>query len=358
MDFEKKYLKYKTKYINIKKQQKILGGSYTISSVGTIQQKQVIIYPEVSIIINKSLGSGGSGSVDLGIIVDCARNNNLLGKKVAIKSFFADSFSSEAKKNYEKSKMISFHLDEDNQIIENPNIASLYFDITNGPLKDCLVYEYGGDILSNYITNPNYNLENNKRIIYQLFTILYQLSEKDNMHNDIKCENIVYTVDSSSNVNIKLIDFGSSMSILSLNNGTENFGRRTNMNTPETIHNHLINNKSGLMSLNPKLNNFNKWYYYPFISIVCFLFTGIEYSTGNSYLNTIIEQQPSRNHWKLAAYNILINNDNVKQFLRTNVKPDFISKLSQIELLIDSLCKVNPSEREEYSNILVRIIDL
>ena len=31
----------------------------------------------------------------------------------------------------------------------------------------------------------------------------------------------------------------------------------------------------------PLYNNFNRWYYYPFISIMCFLFTGIEYSTGN-----------------------------------------------------------------------------
>jgi hypothetical protein len=138
------------------------------------------------------------------MIVKCAKNPKLVGKFVAIKSFFSSTyFTSENRKKYEKNKMIQYHLDEDNSLIENPYITSLYFDMTNGPLKDCLIYEYGGNTLCLYIGSPVHNLENNKRIMKQLFNILYDLANRDNMHNDIHCGNILYNIDANNNVNIK-----------------------------------------------------------------------------------------------------------------------------------------------------------
>ena len=364
MEFQKKYLKYKTKYMKLQKKEitNLLGGSYSVASQGITEKKDVVIYPEVSILLKEEIGKGGSGSVQLGLIIECV-NSNLIGKKVAIKSFFPSGpFTPEAKKKYEKEKMTTFHLDEEDKIIENPLIASLYFDITDGPLKNCLVYEYGGNILSNYITSPYWNLNNNKRIMYQLFKIFYDLAQKDNMHNDVKCDNIVYSVDATGNVNIKLIDFGSSMSISALNTGKENFGRRVNMNTPETIYNHLLNNKPEIKKLvddlNPALNNFNKWYYYPFISIICFIFTGRQYSTGgNGYINDLTPQpQPTKEHWKRAAYDLLINNENIKNTLKINTKEEFKSYLPQIYELIDNICKPIPSDRMSEDKILTLLL--
>jgi serine/threonine protein kinase len=354
----------------------MLGGSYIINSIGNIKTCELIVYPEVSILLDKKIGEGGSGSVTKGIIVKCAKNDKLIGKSVAIKSFFeSDQFTSEAKKKYEKDKMLEYHLDENDTLIENENpyIASLYFDITNGPLKDQLVYEYGGNILCTYIGSPNYNLENNKRIMKQLFTILYELSQRDNMHNDIKCDNTVYDIDSNNNIHIKLIDFGSCVRISLLNNNTINFQRRTNMNTPETIFNHLINNQEKLKTNQNltlpftkadaiNLNNFNRWYYYPFISIVYFLFTGIEYSTGSlSYIKKKIEDKDDMNineliksigdintkeKIKLLTYIILLNNDTyIKTHLKNNINHIFRDYLPILYTLIDGMCKPTPSMR-------------
>lgn len=345
------YRKYKLTYFS--DHQPMSGGSYIINSEGKIENREIIIYPEVSILIEKELGRGGSGSVKLGTIIKCTKNDKLIGKQIAIKSFFeGGGFKSEDKKNYEKSKMLSFHLDEHETLIEHQYIASLYFDITNGPLRDCLIYEYGGNILCNYIRDHIYNLENNKRIMKDLFIILYNLSKIDNMQNDIKCDNIVYSVDSNNNVNIKMIDFGSSIAISKLNNGEETLGRRTNMNTPETIHNHLINNPQ-LMTLNPLYNNFNRWYYYPFISIMCFLFTGIEYSTGNnSFIHGLVGKQSTKEAWKAEAFKILLDNNIIKKFLEQYVKDEFRSHLSQLNLIIDNMCIPIPSERNTEQSII------
>lgn len=361
MNFEEKYIKYKTKYLQLQQyNSKLYGGSYSVDSQGQKEQKEIIVYPEVSILINNGkIGEGGSGSVALGLITECSINNNLIGKKVAIKTFFKDyNYTSEQKKNYEKGKLTSFNLDEEGKINEQQFIASLYFDIKNGPLKDCLVYEYGGNTLCDYVRSPYWNLKNNKRIMYQLFYIFYELAKNDNMHNDVKCDNIVYTVDDENNVNIKLIDFGSSMSISALNSNIENFGRRTNMNTPETIYNHLFNNKPEIKklvnSLNPELNNFDRWYYYPLISIICFLFTKREFSTGGiGYMHDITPRAKSKEEWKFNAYNILVNNDNIKEVLNIHTERDDLrSHLPELMRLVDDMCKPLPSERIDENDVL------
>ena len=349
------YKKYKL--TNFSQHQMMSGGSYTINSDGRVENREIIMYPEVSILIEKRLGSGGSGEVRLGTIIKCDKDKRLIGKQVAIKSFFSSNgFKSVDKKNYEKDKMMSFQLDRDEHLIENSHIASLYFDITTGPLTDCLIYEYGGNTLCSYIGSHIHNLENNKRIMKQLFTILYELSKIDNMQNDIKCDNIVYSVDLNNNVNIKMIDFGASVAISKLNKGEETFSRRTNMNTPETIYNHLKNNQREDLIKHieePLYNNFNRWYYYPFISIMCFLFTDIEYSTGNnSGIAKLVGVESSKEEWKAAVFKILLDNNIIKDFLNKHIKEEFRSYLSQLNIIINSICIPIPSKRNTEETII------
>lgn len=371
MDYYQKYIKYKNKYL---KMQKISGGSYIINSNGITEHSELIIYPEVSILIDKKIGEGGIGSVTKGMIIKCSKNPKLIGKTVAIKSFFKyREYTSENMKKYEKDKMLQYHLDEDNSLIENPYITSLYFDITSGPLKDCLIYEYGGNTLCSYIGSFEHNLENNKRIMKQLFTILYELAQRDNMHNDIHCGNILYNIDSNNNVNIKLIDFDACERISEFNNKSKYFGRNIRMNTPETIYNHLKNSSRGkYLSLpfeHEELNNFNRWYYFPFISIVYLLFTGIEYSTSNtSYIMAKIKQKDDENinklitqigtldskeKWKLLTYNILLNNDTyIKKYLEQNIYEKFREYFPILNTLIDEMCKPIPSTRMSEDSII------
>ena len=351
MEYKQKYLKYKQKYIDLQKKN-LLGGSYIIASHGETTKKDLIVYPEVSILLDDYLGSGGSGSVQLGIIIDCSKDARLIGKKVAIKTFKGDKlFTIQQKKDYEKNKMLKFSLDENGVLKQTDYVASLYFDIITGPLEHRLVYEYGGKTLCNYVKESPlvYNNSNNKRIMYQLFSVLHALIAKDNMQNDIKCENIVYSVNPQNEVDIKLIDFGASMSITALNDRTDNFGRRTNMNTPETIYNHLLYNTNPLtkqwaLLQTPTLNKFNKWDYYPFISMIYFLYSKQQYSPD--YIFSIIPSQKSKEDAKLEAFKILINNDNIKMAIDTIPNINETQKLQFLKL-IDMMCKPLPDERAE-----------
>jgi len=362
LNLKKKYIKYKQKYL--KMQTKLIGGSYTINSSGIEKTQTLYEYPEFSILSDKSIGSGGSGSVKLGIIIKCSINPDLINKKVAIKAFFKDThFSSEQRQQYEKQKMLTFGLDEVDRLVIDPQIATLYFDIKNGPLKDNLIYEYGGKTFDKYYNDSTVcNLENNKRIMIQLFKILFELAQRDNMHNDIKTVNITYDINDTNEVNIKLIDFGSSMSISKLNDGSENFRRRINMKTPETIYNFL--NSNGLTDKFFEVNGtiggknyniFNKWYYYPFISIVCYLFTGIEYSTGNpARINELIGKIYPFDDivLKKKLLGVLLDNKNIIQFITENIKPEFHSYLDHLIELINLVCIGSPSERNNEHNII------
>ena len=124
------------------------GGSYKIESDGLIKKQDVIVYPEVSILLDKYIGQGGSGSVNLGVIVSCNINPTLIGKHVAIKKFNAKDHSKMSEKilkDKEKTKMLEFKLDEENKLIETQYTASLFFDVDSGPLANSLIYEYGGE---------------------------------------------------------------------------------------------------------------------------------------------------------------------------------------------------------------------
>jgi len=372
MEYKGKYLKYKRKYIDLKN--KLYGGSYIISSPGIIQEK-LIIYPEVSILLNSDLGVGDLGEgfkgyVQLGTIIECKQDPHLIGKKVAIKTFKESAEFISEKKQSEKNKMIEYGLDKDHELIETNYVASLYFDITTGPLENRLVYEYGGNILCNYVREPSiiYNFKNNKRIMLQLFTILHKLTtEHNNLHNDIKCDNIVYTVNENNEVDIKIIDFGASINIDKLTSGKETLYKRTNMNTPETIYNHLLYNRNPetrewAKKQNPLLNQYDRWYYYPFISIVYFLYMKQEYSTsGHGYIHDIIPlDRYSTQVWKQKAFEMLADNDNIIRIIKLNtnrVGEDDKTKIPYEEAtyiinLINMICRVIPSERESPENII------
>ena len=138
------------------------------------------------------------------------------------------------------------------------------------------------------------------------------------------------------------------------------------MNTPETIYNHLKNSARGnylsLPFAHEELNNFNRWYYYQFISIVYLLFTGVEYSTGNSAyiiskimkkddenINKIITEiktLDSKEKWKLLTYNILLNNDTyIKTYFEQNIYEQFRDYLPILNTLINEMYKPIPSTR-------------
>ncbi len=260
------------------------GGSYKIESNGLEQKVNIIKYDEVTILIDKKIGSGFFGDVFNGKIIDCKINDKLNFKNIAIKHFKDPS-----KKPREKDILLEYKLDKDNELVEIKNIPSLYFDIHTGPLAGSLIYEYGGDILTKYYNSTCYSLENNKKILIDLFTTLQILTnEHDNMHNDFKCDNIVYVCNHDNSVSVKIIDYGESLHISQLTNRSVYFDKRTNMNTPETIYN-FLHYKCGKEVPSDDYYDFSKWYYYPIISVMFFLFTGYEYSTG-SFDNHIIKK--------------------------------------------------------------------
>lgn len=357
-----------------------LGGSYIINSeqnmTGT--DPNIIVYPEVTFRLEEHIGTGGSGSVSRARIINCSINPSLNDKVVAIKFFNpSHGFTAESKKQYEKDKMITYHLDTDGSILKINNTPSLYFDIKSGSkLKDTLVYEYGGEILNKYKDSLYHNEINNKRILIQLFTILRLLTnEKNNMQNDLKCENIVYLIDKDGLINIQLIDFGSSFGIEELRAGTETLNKRTNMNSPEAIKNFLVNNNKiypyqGVEGVNER--EFSKWYYYPFLSLLFFLYTGKEYSTGeapliNEIINLVTPGFTTLFKHKIDILSRLLNNDFIKYYFYQNsynkyinkdlniLSTEFAPKYTIIQNLIDNMCRPIISERMSEDAVLVEL---
>ena len=251
--------------------------------------------------------------------------------------------------------MLTYRIDEDGKIIEHPLIASLYFDIKYGPLQNKLIYEYGGKTLSAYRYGvKEYSLENNKRILIDLFTIFAELVHKDNMHNDIKCANTVYSIEEPSLVvKTKLIDFGSSRSISQMETGKDSFVLRTNMNSPEAILNYLHLNKWPGFEVS-FTKNFKRWYYYPFISILYYLYTGNEYSTGDkSYMHQLYgSTSSSKQKYKFNCLEHLKNNENIKQDLAKHIHIKDSALLTKLNNIIDMMCVLNPDERASEEAVL------
>lgn len=348
-----KYLKYKTKYLNTLEQlNNQIGGSYTITSNGNINE--IISYPEVSFIIDVRLGMGGSGAVTKAIIKDCQQNPSLIGKKVAIKNFGENHGNSRDPADLAKleaDNLILYLLDKEGELVKIQNIPSLLFNIKNGPLANNLVYEYGGLELKYLLDDKkNYTIDNIKLILIDLFKILRKLTlENDNMHNDIKQENIVYDINEQGLLTVNLIDFGSSRRRTKLESGEDDFILRTNINSPETIKNHL--KKSNLP------NNFSRWYYYPFISIMFFLLTGIEYSTGpsDSTLLTKIFKLNDKKTYKENMLKIILDNKYIKSELSKRMNPQFLSIegfIDKINNIIDLTCKEDPTDRASEEDLI------
>jgi serine/threonine protein kinase len=350
-EYQKKYLKYKTKYLNmIYKLNNQIGGSYSITSDGRINE--IISYPEVSFIIDVRLGMGGSGAVTKAIIKECPINPSLIGKQVAIKNFGENYGNSRDPADLAKSEaanLISYLLDKEGELVTITNIPSLLFNIKTGPLANNLVYEYGGLELRYLLQDEkNYTIDNIKLILIDLFKILRKLSlEHDNIHNDIKQENIVYDINEQGLISVNLIDFGSSRRRSELESGKDNFIKRTNINSPETIKNHLKLSST---------NNFSRWYYYPFISIMFFLLTGIEYSTGSSR-HTLISKLVTLNDktYKKDMLEIILENKFIKSELSKRITSKFRSVerlIEKINNIIDLMCKEYPIERASEDDVI------
>ena len=237
----------------------------------------------------------------------------------------------------------------------NANISTI-LNLGKSPLANNLVYEYGGLELRYLLQDKkNYTIENIKLILIDLFKILKKLTlENDNMHNDVKQENIVYDINEQGLISVNLIDFGSSRRISKLESGEDNFIKRTNINSPETIKNHLQKSNS--------TNNFSRWYYYPFISIMFFLLTGIEYSTGPSrhiLISTLFTFNDKT--YKEDMLKIILENKSIKNELSNRINPKFryIERLiEKINNIIDLLCKEEPIERASEEDVIRLIGEL
>jgi hypothetical protein len=345
----------KFKFINLN----LDGGSYEIN----ISESYSKIYKSNEVIIEIEediIGEGGSGQVKRGTILNC-RNHPELNNKIVVLKYFRDSESMYD----EQRKLLTYNLDVDNGLINIDSLATLYFVIKN---KNCLVYDYGGDILVNFIKktehNPLiYNFKNIASIIKQLLVILFKVTnEHNNMHNDLKGENIVYVINPDNSVTIKLIDFGSSLKLDELNSGKElKFKKRININSPETIIRHLKLNNQIIPEYDSFDTNFNRWYYYPVISILAMLLCGQEYSSGprkNSYLKKFEYFTINNLENKLFVLKNLLDTNNIKTYITSfcnkNLKTSFnYPKNIEIILnLIDLMCKPNSHDRIAESDII------
>jgi len=356
----KKYLKYKRKYLNIKNLiNEKKGGSYVISdehiSITEIENNYLIQYPQLKICVKKrKIGQGGTGTVYSGKILQTSLDGSLNETKIIIKKFKCMN-----KLNYEYNNLQIFQLDTSNEIVRIPSLVPLLFKIDSGYLRNSLVYEYGGIDLGNFTTGKSYyNLANIKQIIIDLHNILNKLTNSyDNFHNDIKTDNIVYTINENNCAIIKLIDFGSSKQLSKINSDDDKpyYKIRCNMNTPEMIKMHIrLNqeffNQEILADINYDIEYYKKWYYYPMASIIFFLFTGQEYSTGdNSFIqstqwfkNIKNNPRPIRKYYIMTN---LLDNDNIKIALRDTINTQFSYLYGNICNIFDELCKEDPTNR-------------
>jgi hypothetical protein len=88
---------------------------------------------------------------------------------------------------------------------------------------------------------------------------------------------------------------------------------------------------------------------------MCFLFTKIEYSTGDSHKSGIAElvtAVKSKEEWKAVVFKILLDNNIIKDFLNKHIKEEFRSYLSQLNIIIDSICIPIPSKRNTEETII------
>jgi len=187
-NIEKKYLKYKQKYINLKE---IIGGgidaSYIISG-----DKLILKYKfeetdhEIKYTIIKNLGKGSYGIVKLIEKDGDTMNKYIL--KIGKKKLLFESYNEGIKSN-----MLDGILDPDMLVLFQGKESS-----------DFLISTYNGNDLSKEFKNNKKKIKDNyATTTTQLLELLYKINSNNIFHNDIKTENA--TIKDNK---VYLIDFG------------------------------------------------------------------------------------------------------------------------------------------------------
>ena len=185
---QKKYLKYKQKYINLKE---IIGGgieaSYTISGNKlTLKYKLKGTEREIKYTIKEELGQGTFGIVSL-IENDDDTMNKYIFKK-SKKDFSRDSYNEGINSN-----MLTGILD-DMLVLFQGTIES-----------DFLISRYNGkDLVKEFRCESQKIKEKYATTTIQLLELLHKINSNDIFHNDIKLANITI----NDNDKVYLIDFG------------------------------------------------------------------------------------------------------------------------------------------------------
>ena len=187
-EIQKKYFKYKQKYINLKE---IIGGgieaSYTISGKKlTLKYNLEGIEHEIKYTIKKILGRGTYGIVSL-IEKEGDTTNKYIFKKGIKKSLF------ESYTEGNKSNMLDGILDPEMLVLFQGKVQS-----------DFLISTYNGnDLEKEFERKPKKIKDKNATTTNQLLELLHKINSNDIFHNDIKLANITF-----KNDKVYLIDFG------------------------------------------------------------------------------------------------------------------------------------------------------
>jgi calcium-dependent protein kinase len=95
------------------------------------------------------------------------------------------------------------------QEIQHPAIFQVV-EIIEDPMQYCIVTQIikGGAIVKRLLKEGHMNEEQAKVIVKQILSCLLYLHSKNIVHRDIKLENILFSSTDSSNLKVRLIDFG------------------------------------------------------------------------------------------------------------------------------------------------------
>ena len=190
LDTKKKYLKYKQKYLNLKK---LIGGgidaTYKINKIDKTLTLTYQVDPdtpaEIKYTIIQELGAGGFG------IVYLIQQNDTKEKYIFKQSICPTSYDS-----YKEGRKSNLLKD-----ILNPDMVVLFQGKED---SDFLISTYNGnDLFKEFRLKKQKIKETYATVTYKLLELLHEINSNDIFHNDIKLANITI-----KNDKVYLIDFG------------------------------------------------------------------------------------------------------------------------------------------------------
>ena len=190
VDIKNKYLKYKQKYLNLKK---MIGGGINAKYEKTGNELTLKYYfnhkyYEIKYIINKQIGEGGNGIVYL-----ITKKNDKYDKE---KYIFKQGLYSNSNASFiegTQSNLLKNILDDDMLVLFQGSSQS-----------DFLISTYNGnDLLNEFKNKPEQIKDKYASITTQLLELLHKINMNNIFHNDIKLENVTI-----KNDKVYLIDFG------------------------------------------------------------------------------------------------------------------------------------------------------